>query len=434
MGYGDVRARRLSLVLSLAPAVAVWAAVAAPAGARTGPCVIREPGPDCDVWTGRVAWVDDGDTVDVDVDGDGTRRPLRVRITGIQAMEQTSYRAARRRGDCHAVEATRRLERLVREAHGRARLAAQDVVSESRGRAQRSLAVRIHGRWQDVGRVLLAEGLALWWPGKREDAWNARYSALAQKAALARVGLYNSSSCGLGPSEGAPFKLWVNADADGPDAGNLEDEWVRIRNLDPVNALPLGGWWVRDSALRRFTLPPTAAVPPGGELTVHVGPGVDSASDLHWGLRVPAFENPSRGDEVMGDGAYLFDPQGDLRAWMIYPCRYRCAAPGRGSLTVSAHPSGREYVTVGNAGTAPIALEDYRLDSGSHSYTFGPDAVLGPGDTVRIDVEGDPSDDTPRHRHWGQTGPILRNAGGTVRLATFEDIGIACADWGDDIC
>jgi hypothetical protein len=314
------------------------------------------------------------------------------------------------------------------------RLAAQDAASRSRGRWLRSVALRIHGRWQDVGRVLVGEGLALWWPGNIEDAWNARYSALAQKAALEGVGLYDTDYCGAGPSEGAPLQFWVNADADGPDEGNLEDEWVRIKNLDPVNPLPLGGWWVRDSGLRRYTFASGVSVPAGGELTVHVGPGVDSATDLHWGLEAPIFDNPSRGDEVMGDGAYLFDPQGDLRAWMIYPCRYRCMAPGRGALTIGAHPRGREYVTIGNTGSEPVGLEGYRLESGPDSYTFRPDVVLDPGDSLRIDVQGDPDDDTPRRLHWGKTGPILRNDGDTVRLVTFTDIGIACADWGDEAC
>jgi hypothetical protein len=50
-----------------------------------------------------------------------------------------------------------------------------------------------------------------------------------------------------------------------------------------------------------------------------VGRGINTATTLYWGLKRPAFENV-RSDRGIGDGAYLFDPQGDLRAWMIYPC------------------------------------------------------------------------------------------------------------------
>ncbi|CAA9486289.1 MAG: hypothetical protein AVDCRST_MAG17-499, partial [uncultured Solirubrobacterales bacterium] len=35
------------------------------------------------------------------------------------------------------------------------------------------------------------------------------------------------------------------------------------------------------------------------------------------GLDSPAFENG-------GDGGYLFDTNRDLRAWVIYPCRFGC--------------------------------------------------------------------------------------------------------------
>ncbi len=51
-------------------------------------------------------------------------------------------------------------------------------------------------------------------------------------------------------------------------------------------------------------------------MRVRVGRG-DGDGDFHWGLDEPVFENvhPDRG---MGDGGYLFDPDGDLRAWQTY--------------------------------------------------------------------------------------------------------------------
>ena len=63
------------------------------AEAKSGPCLADYPhGTQCSVWNGKVRYVDDGDTLDADVPGDGLGGLLRVRITGIQAMEQTSYR------------------------------------------------------------------------------------------------------------------------------------------------------------------------------------------------------------------------------------------------------------------------------------------------------------------------------------------------------
>jgi hypothetical protein len=34
--------------------------------------------------------------------------------------------------------------------------------------------------------------------------------------------------------------------------------------------------------------------------------------------------NPAGAPRYMGDGGFLFDPDGDLRAWDMYPCRYAC--------------------------------------------------------------------------------------------------------------
>jgi hypothetical protein len=68
-------------------------------------------------------------------------------------------------------------------------------------------------------------------------------------------------------------------------------------------------------------------VPPGGSITVRVGKGTETESTLFWGLDDPIFENAKDNGRGMGDGAYLFDPQGDLRASMIYPCYLECVSP-----------------------------------------------------------------------------------------------------------
>ena len=265
--------------------------------------------------------VADGDTLDVDIAGDGTRRPRRVRLTGIQAMEQRVYstRPSRRRGDCHALEATARLERLVRAARGAVRLSARRATSRTGSRLRRSAAVRIGGRWHDVGRILVAEGHALWLPNGIEYAWNPTYRELAQQAAGASRGLWDPQSCARGPSEHAKLTLAVQWDAKGVDQLNVNGEWVRLANLDPTTDVPLAGWSVRDSALRRYSFPSWARIPAGGSVDVHVGRGTSTLGNLFWGLPVPVFENATRDARAMGDGAYLFDPDGDVRAWAIYP-------------------------------------------------------------------------------------------------------------------
>ena len=405
------------------------------AQAKSAPCLADYPhGAQCHAWKGKVRYVDDGDTLDADVPGDGLGGLLRVRITGIQAMEQTSYRASRRAGDCHAVDATKRLEQLVRKSKGRIRVTSLYPESRSRGRRLRSIAVRLNGRWRDVGRILISEGHALWWPGVTEDASNNRYSVLTQKAAAARRGLFNSSYCGVGPNEGQPIGVWAQWDADGSDRQDVNGEWVKVRNYDPVNPLPLDGWYLRDSGLRRFTFPAGSVVPPNGSVTVYAGQGEHFGGEFFWNLTRPVFENTTRDDRSIGDGAYLFDPQGDVRAWMIYPCKIGCNPGASGQIALGIQPRNDESVSVTNTGPTTIDLEPYVLKSPPYSYSFPQGSVLGPGATIRVHTEGDPAEDTGTDKYWGMTGSILDNNGDLATFGTYSDVIVACSAYGSKSC
>jgi endonuclease YncB( thermonuclease family) len=420
------------VVLAVASALILPATAAQ---ANTGPCLPDYPhGAQCKVWNGKVRYVDDGDTLDADVPGDGLGGLLRVRIIGAQAMEQTSYRASQRAGDCHAVDATNRLEQLVKRSKKRIRVASLYPESRSRGRRLRSIAVRRGGRWRDVGRILVSEGHALWWPGQTEDAANVRYSILSQKAAIARKGLFSPNHCGVGPNEGQPLGLFAQWDADGNDGQDVNGEWVKIRNYDTVNPLPLDGWYVRDSGLRRFTFPSGAVIPPNGSVTVYAGEGGNFGNEYFWNLRAPVFENIIRDDRGIGDGAYLFDPQGDIRAWMIYPCRIQCANPAQGQIALGTQPRKDEYVSVTNTGGAPLDLEPYLIKSSPYSYSFAQGTTLQPGQTIRVHTEGDPSEDTETDKHWGMTGPILNNGGDKAIFTSYNDVVVACTAYGSKSC
>jgi hypothetical protein len=135
-----------------------------------------------------------------------------------------------------------------------------------------------------------------------------------------------------------------------------------------------------------------------------------------------------------GDGAYLFDPEGDLRAWMMYPCRYNCVDPLQNALAVTAHPRGKEYVNVKNVSASAVDLEGYRLFSRPYGYPFPAGTLVQPGETLRVNVRGDPADDTPLLKHWGLAGLILDNGGDSVRVSTFNDIVLGCDAWGNVSC
>ena len=416
----------------VAPTFALLALVAAaPAHARTAPC-LAGGGPTCQVWSAKVTAVNDGDTIDVRIAG--TRRVQRVRLTAAQAMELRRYHRRNRRGECHAVAATVRLERLLRAAGNRVRLTAQRASARaSQRRLLRAVAVRSGGRWRDVGEVLIREGHALWLPNGNEMAWNARYNVAQQQAALRGRNLWDRTRCGAGPQQEVPIEVWVRADPVGIDSANVAGEWVRVRNLGR-EPLAVGGWWVRDSNLRRFTFPAGTTVPPGGDVTVHVGGGADAPGVFHWGLARPIFENAQPDGINLGDGAFLFDPHGDLRAAMLYPCVVACSDPRQGALALDADPRGSEELRVRNVSERPVDLYGLQLALRGSSYAFDRDSTLAPGAVMVVEVQGDPSDDTALRRHWGVDRPMLPDSGGSIRLTTFSNIELACDAWGSGGC
>src|SRR3954451_15587899 len=181
--------RALIVVVLLAAALCA----AAPAQGRTGRCPQGDSDARCTLWTGKVTFIGDGDTLSVDLAGDHTKKSVRVRVTGIQAMEESYYTNVPedRVGECHANEATARLEALVKAGEGRVRLAAQDPASHSGSRLRRAVSVELRDTWRDVGRILVKEGHALWLANGSEWAWNRVYAKIAQQAATRRKNLWD---------------------------------------------------------------------------------------------------------------------------------------------------------------------------------------------------------------------------------------------------
>ena len=65
--------------------------------------------------------------------------------------------------------------------------------------------------------------------------------------------------------------------------------------------------------------------------------GANGGGDFYKGLTHTIFENSYNGFGA-GDAAYLLDPDGDVRAHTIYPCRVACADPNAGAVAVRANP------------------------------------------------------------------------------------------------
>jgi hypothetical protein len=387
----------------------------------------------CQVWTGKVKTINDGDTIGVDIDGDGSRRVWQIRFTGVQAMEETRYSADPRklRGQCHAVAAALYVHKLVRKGHRRVRLTSQSPRTDTEGRLFRFVEVRYGGRWHDVGSLEMARGLTLWMNQPTDPIWNATYNRLGQGAAQRHIGLFNPTTCGNGPAQDVPLKTWVMSDPIGFDSA--AGEYIKVRNLHATRAIDLGGWWVRDSGLRRFRFPAGTRLGPGQTLTVHVGAGQRSGNDFYWGLVMTIFENSATGNGD-GDGAYLFDPKGDLRSWSIYPCLVACTDPNQGAVEVTAHPRRDEYVEIANVSGHDVDLYGYGLFLGGGVYEFAESSVLPPGRTMTVDIGGSPARDTAFVRHAGIGGSYLPDGGGAAALRNAEEVVLDCDAWGSGSC
>jgi len=433
-------------LLVLAVVLATLAAGTAQAATRRAPCAEGAKRPLCTFQDARAIFIADGDTIRVRLAG----RTENIRFTGINAMELSRYSKypSRRRGACHGLEATAFVERAVKRSGWKVRLAAQKLSSRAEKRLRRSVWVKQGGRWRDLAKMELEAGLALWLPNHIENAHNREYAVLAQEAAAARKKLYDPDACGGGPDQDLPIGVTVNWDADGNDAQNLDGEWIDIHN-GGARALSLGGWWVRDSFLRfgrnrtpGYLVPAGTVVPAGDTLRLRVGCGAAGALVQHWCLKESAFENVGEGSAFIGDGAYLFDPQGDLRAWQIYPCLVACSDPLAGKVALSVQPRGRESIQITNTSGGPVDLGGHLVklhnagkpDQFVFGYPFTAGTVLQAGETLVLDPGGDPGEDTRLLRHAGRGSFVLADGKGVVSLRTTDDLVTDCTSWGDASC
>ena len=137
------------------------------------------------------------------------------------------------------------------------------------------------------------------------------------------------------------------------DLGNVNGEYARILNQG-TRPLSLTGWWMRSAAQNSYVFPRGTVVQPGATLTLRVGTGRNTSTTRYWGQPSAIFRNVDTA-EGFGNGVYLFDPDGDLRAHAIYPYLFACGDPLLGKVTMAVNinapgldpgnPNG-EYVAV----------------------------------------------------------------------------------------
>ena len=412
--------RRIAVVAFLMSCIAATL-FAAPAGAALKS------------WTVRVIKVNDGDTFDVDRNFDGSI-DYRVRLIGINTPEghwKWSNALQRRiwvtpeRPKCQSWYAYRRLRGLVEGK--RVVLKAADFDSIGTGSRKLRFVHRISDG-KDINALLLREGLAVAYPNQPEPSRNADYNRLAKTAANRGIGLWNPFACANdGPARDAKLRVrarWV-VDSD----SRLNDEYVRVQNLG-AQPVSLKGWVLRESSTRYYFFEDVNVLA-GGSITVHSGAGVDDtdspAPKLHKHVYAQhagnGFDFWSRPDDgalaqertvfghvnasrpgyrdrqnVRGDGAYLYDPHRDLRAWMTYPCltstNKTCADPTLDSRDISVDVDWKqatldgdgESVTLTNTSRQTIDLSGYMVDSWPWNTEIARGAVLAPGERYTIHI------------------------------------------------
>ena len=292
--------------------------VAAAVAGLAGPLVLTATPASASVDVrGKVVFVADGDTFDVDIYGDGTSTPMRVRSIGINTMEQTVYShdLSKIAGDCHATEATRRLHATI---YGKVVRLTSRYTSRVGARYRRSVDVWSNGAWRDVHWTMMREGHGLFLGNGVEYRKNRSYMRQAQYARSTGKNLWDPDYCGVGPA--ADLRVSVKYDAVGKDAQNLNGEYLRVTNRG-ATTVSLAGWHVRDGGPYNYNFPSWAKVAAGKTVYVHVGRGTSSGSHFYWGRSAPVFDNPTGAPRYSGDGGYLFDPKGNLRASHMWPVR-----------------------------------------------------------------------------------------------------------------
>lgn len=428
--------RRWSAVVAAVVCAVLAVGIAAPGAATTAQEHFEQ--------FATVVRIVDGDTIVVDVEGDGTSDGQSVRLVGVEAMS-IYYRNIEGSYDhCHGPEAKQHLASLL-PLGTRVRLTSIQDSRDSRPRLLRTVwKADADGDYTvNVVRKMVTAGHVLWFPFHDEHAHNDEYHLLADRLATAgrakREGsIWDDDHCGSGPNQGAKLRVWAKSDADGVDRDNLNDEWVLIRNYESYD-INLSGWTVRDSSQTYFTFPPDSWLRAKSSVTLHIGEGARTERRFYWGLSRPKLDNAGADLGADGDGVYLLDPDEDLRAWFTWPCLDRCANPLAGRVKIvkvvydpTGDEAANERLVLKNVSDRVVRLEGWGVRENPNTYVFAKGQRIQPGATLTLRVGR--GQDTAKTLYWGLTKAAFPNAGGKAEVVNFRDTVAHCRAWGDDRC
>ena len=70
----------------------------------------------------------------------------------------------------------------------------------------------------------------------------------------------------------------------------------------------------------------------------------------------------------------------------------------------------------------------------THTYAFSGNSTVGPGEALRLWVQGSPARNDRLNKYWGLSDYILPDRRGRASLRTFTDVVVACDAWGSISC
>ena len=192
----------------------------------------------------------------------------------------------------------------------------------------------------DVQAEQIKAGWSLWWPQATEWAHNKEYLDLMNDAKSRGVGLWDPNLCHK--ATGGVPSIWFSHNA--PQIGNDTEpafgEYVILKN-ETATAMDLTGWMLRDNSLnffwnsvngtwmQRSNKFGSMVLQPGKHKIVYLdNPYGYQLSPteyeyFNWSRNAPGAQltNGSiNGNYANGDGLYLQDPYGNIRASMTNPC------------------------------------------------------------------------------------------------------------------
>ncbi|MCU0632773.1 MAG: thermonuclease family protein [Methanolinea sp.] len=156
----------------------------------------------------------------------------------------------------------------------------------------------------DVGAMLIREGYARIY-AEESFGKKASYLPLQRDAQAAGAGLWRAAEVTKTSPDGPVSIAAVQYDAPGDDRENLNGEYIALASREVVN---LSGWTVADNSGTVYTFH-DVVIRPGATITLHIGSGIPTGTDLYWNLSVPLLGNDS-------DAVTLRDPSRNVVATM----------------------------------------------------------------------------------------------------------------------